>query len=203
MIGKKQINKKGGIALLMAVLVSSLFFVIGAAIFKIAFIELVLSAAGKESQFAFYSADSGAECALYWDRNYLEDPNAGGCGGNGSCSAFSIFDNGGSNRDALIPDYSSIKCGGAAVSTFCNGEKLVNGACSGGFAGDTMIKIDQSANNICAEVSIRKGTALPVAANPANSGAEAAVTEIVSRGYNTCNANSPRRVERAIKITIQ
>lgn len=198
MIGKKQINKKGGIALLMAVLVSSLFFVIGAAIFKIAFIELVLSSAGRESQFAFYSADSGAECALYWDRNYLEDPNAGGCGGDGSCSAFNIDEtNGTSNRQSLIGNFGAIKCGGGSVANFCQGD------CAAGSLSQTTIKIDQPNNNICANVLIQKFESYSPVKLPATVNSPAVATEIVSRGYNTCNASSPRRVERAIKITIQ
>lgn len=49
-------------------LVGSLLFSAGMAIANIALRELALSSAGRESQFAFYAADTGAECALYWDR---------------------------------------------------------------------------------------------------------------------------------------
>jgi hypothetical protein len=40
---------------------------ISVAIFNIAIKEIRLSAAARESQFAFYAADTGIECALYWD----------------------------------------------------------------------------------------------------------------------------------------
>lgn len=56
-----------GFTLLIAVLVSSILLALGFAIFNIAAKEVVLSASGRESQFAFYAADSGIECALYWD----------------------------------------------------------------------------------------------------------------------------------------
>lgn len=56
-----------GFTLLMAVLVSGILLALGFAIFNIVSKELVLSSSGRESQFAFYAADSGVECALYWD----------------------------------------------------------------------------------------------------------------------------------------
>ena len=63
----KKFSKKG-FALLYAVLVSSLFLAIGATIASATLQNLIFSQSGRESQFAFYSADSGVECALYWDK---------------------------------------------------------------------------------------------------------------------------------------
>ena len=56
-----------GFTLLLAAIVSSIVLSIGAAIFSIALKQVTLASTGKNSQFAFYAADSGAECALYWD----------------------------------------------------------------------------------------------------------------------------------------
>lgn len=56
-----------GFSMLFSVLASSLVLSIGLSIFNLTLKELVLSSSGRESQFAFYAADSGAECALYWD----------------------------------------------------------------------------------------------------------------------------------------
>ncbi len=56
-----------GFTLLLAALVSSIVLAIGAAIFGIAQKQVLLSAIGRDSQFAFYAADTAAECALYWD----------------------------------------------------------------------------------------------------------------------------------------
>jgi hypothetical protein len=58
---------KGGFALLFSVLVSSLLLTIGLSIFSIALKELAISTASRQSIYAFYAADSGRECALYWD----------------------------------------------------------------------------------------------------------------------------------------
>ncbi len=63
-------NKKersGGFTLLIASLMASLVLSIGIAIYNISLKEVILSSAGRESQFAFYAADGGTECALYWD----------------------------------------------------------------------------------------------------------------------------------------
>ncbi|OGG50673.1 hypothetical protein A2763_03650 [Candidatus Kaiserbacteria bacterium RIFCSPHIGHO2_01_FULL_54_36] len=56
-----------GFTLLLAALVASIVLSVGAAIFSIAQKQLTLSAIGRDSQFAFYAADTAAECALYWD----------------------------------------------------------------------------------------------------------------------------------------
>ncbi|MDP2593587.1 MAG: pilus assembly PilX N-terminal domain-containing protein [bacterium] len=66
-IGKHS-GKNKGFTLLFAVLVGSLMLSIGIAILNISLKEMELSVAGRESQFAFYAADTGAECALFWDR---------------------------------------------------------------------------------------------------------------------------------------
>ncbi len=60
-------QSKRGFTLLLAVLVSGLLLAIGLAISNLLLKELLLSSSGRESQFAFYAADSGAECALFWD----------------------------------------------------------------------------------------------------------------------------------------
>lgn len=56
-----------GFTLLFSVLIGSLLFSVGMAIAHLAAKEVVLSAAGKESEAAFFAADTGVECALYWD----------------------------------------------------------------------------------------------------------------------------------------
>lgn len=60
-------NKKTGFAILYSVLIASILLSIGLAIFNLTIKELLLSSLGRDSQFAFYAADTGAECAFYWD----------------------------------------------------------------------------------------------------------------------------------------
>lgn len=59
-------NEKG-FTLMLAALIASVVLALGTSIFSLAQKELALSSVGRDSQFAFYAADTGAECALYWD----------------------------------------------------------------------------------------------------------------------------------------
>lgn len=65
-----------GFTLLLAALVASIVLALGTSIFQLAQKELTLSSIGRDSQFAFYAADTGAECALYWDVRYQSFPTS-------------------------------------------------------------------------------------------------------------------------------
>ncbi len=85
------ISSQRGFTLLFAALAGSLLFSIGVAIANIAVRELALSSAGRESQFAFYAADSGVECALYWDIQGKRFPSVpGGSPAPIVCNAVSV-----------------------------------------------------------------------------------------------------------------
>ncbi len=67
---KKNKNKvilKNGSVLIIALLLASILLSIGMGISNIALKEIRLSSLGNESGIAFYTADTGVECALYWD----------------------------------------------------------------------------------------------------------------------------------------
>ncbi|MEK7530880.1 MAG: hypothetical protein AAB573_03345 [Patescibacteria group bacterium] len=59
-----------GFTLLMAILTAGIMLALGYAIFNIVSKEILLSSAGRESQFAFFAADTGIECALYYDSKF-------------------------------------------------------------------------------------------------------------------------------------
>ena len=61
---------KRGFTLLIAAIIATIALSLGTSIFDIAQKEVTLSSIGKQSQYAFYVADTGAECALYWDVRY-------------------------------------------------------------------------------------------------------------------------------------
>ncbi|HEC32849.1 MAG TPA: hypothetical protein ENI63_01150 [Candidatus Kaiserbacteria bacterium] len=94
------LKKERGFTLLLAVLVSGVLLAIGLAIFNITIKELLLSSSGRDSQFAFYAADSGTECALYWDQK------GGGFStstpGTISCNGSSITNVGGVGYDTAM-----------------------------------------------------------------------------------------------------
>jgi len=60
-------NNKKGITLLITILAAGVLLSVSLSIFNIAMKELIISATGRESQVAFYAADSGIECFLFWD----------------------------------------------------------------------------------------------------------------------------------------
>lgn len=64
---RTQSRTQRGFTILLAALVGSLVLALGISVFTIAQKQLILSSVGRASQFAFYAADSGAECALYHD----------------------------------------------------------------------------------------------------------------------------------------
>ncbi len=64
---KNQPTNNNGIALLIAVIIVSALLSIAVSLSSIMQRHVELSSLGRESQVAFYGADSGLECALYWD----------------------------------------------------------------------------------------------------------------------------------------
>lgn len=80
-----------GFTILLAALVAALVLALGISVFSIAQKQLILSSIGRNSQYAFYAADTGAECGLYWDsRHTAFSPTAPvspiSCSGNTSIS---------------------------------------------------------------------------------------------------------------------
>lgn len=67
-LAKRFIDNKG-FAMLFAVLTSSVILSIGLSIFTLTLKELTLSSSVRESNFAFYAATAGYECALFQDFN--------------------------------------------------------------------------------------------------------------------------------------
>ncbi len=65
-----KLRNNRGFTLLLATLVASLLTALGLAMFTIAQKEVRLSAMSRDSQFAFYAADAGAECALLLHYKY-------------------------------------------------------------------------------------------------------------------------------------
>ena len=56
-----------GFTLFIAIIVMGTLLLITTGIVSLAVKQALISASGRESQHAFYAADTGIECALYWD----------------------------------------------------------------------------------------------------------------------------------------
>ena len=84
-----------GFALLFTVMASSVLLAVAIAIFNLALREVILSSYGRESQIAFYAADTGAECAMYWDMK-------------------GFF---ATSTDTIVPSPHQLFCGGETIDT--------------------------------------------------------------------------------------
>jgi Tfp pilus assembly protein PilX len=97
-----------GFTLLIAVVLSSVALSIGLALLDIAYKQVVLASTAKQSQNAFYAADSVLECALYWDQqsdafNYTTPLASGSI----TC-----------NSGLPITSYTTSQAGGTRTTTF-------------------------------------------------------------------------------------
>lgn len=164
-----------GFAMLFAVLVGSVVLSIGLSIFNLTIKELVLSSAGRESQFAFYASDTGIECAFYWDFKGSQ-----------------VFATSSSPRS---PSPASPDC----VSTYGTTTQAINinpsssSATAATTTFDLVIPNTDALGNsapYCANVVVAKTLVGAII-----------VTTVDSRGYNNCDASDVNRVERAIRVT--
>ena len=163
--------KNRGFTLLFAVLIASVLLSVALAIFSQMYKSLLLSSASKESLAAFYAADSGIECVLYWDLKHdgFDESvfptlgNLDGENGNITCNGYNL-PNGWNVVDSPI----------SVTTTF-------DLYFSGGFLpteGCTKVIVIKTVNFIDGTVN----------------------TDIQSRGYNICDS-SPRKLERAVRVT--
>ena len=167
-----------GFALLFAVLAASLLLSIGLSIFLLTVRELALSSYTRESQFSFYAADSGAECALYWDLK----------GNFGATFATS------STYSGVIPY--QINCDNTSITL-----DVPNGGVADNYDATTTFSMplnDVPGQSYCALVTIAKS-------DPNHTGVSS--TNISSRGYNICSSaavpsyGNQNLVERALTVS--
>jgi hypothetical protein len=171
-------KKNKGFTLLIAIIVTSMLLIVSFVVVNIALKQLILSSAAKESQYAFYAADGGTECAVYWDlANELIN--------NGS-SAFAT-----STPGKIDCNHQSIGTGGVyslPQTDFLPGP--VRSLVGGGGSGSVSI-FQLNFTKGCAIVKIFKVYDLYGVLK----------TTIDSRGYNTCDLNATRRFERGVRLT--
>ena len=162
-----------GFTVFFAVLVASLSLAIGLAIYDMTLRQLTLSGTATQSQYAISAADTGAECALYWDAKY-----------GGSGSAF------GSSSASVWPTAGSgILCNAQDVSSVWTNVSGVNFATTtfSFYVSDTSLV---SSKTTCVRVEIGK-----------YSSESTVYTTIIAHGYNTCISGSPTQVERVLQVT--
>ncbi len=113
---KKIIKKNRGFTLLVATVTTSMLLIVSFVVVNVAYRQLVISNSLEESHHAFYAAESGIECAYYWD---LEDPSlsefATSTAGSVTCNGQTVTT--GSQTVPTTPTQPSLVGGGGANAT--------------------------------------------------------------------------------------
>ena len=181
-------SRKQGYALLVAILTMSLVTAVGFSILSISLKGFRLSVSERESVYAFYAADSGAECALLWDIRGIEL--------NGIPTFATSTETGTGDTYPGWPNNAP-----SVVVANCFGENIIsswdiNNPPRTGTETTTRFKLDFT-EGYCAEVEVRKEVLI---ADPTR-----ADTIIISRGYNSSCDDADQAlsvtVERAIRVT--
>lgn len=171
---KTPLNK--GFTIYFAVLVGSLALAVGVAIFDLVSRELTLSQFATQSQYAIYAADTGIECALYWDSKAPVLRGVPSVFGTSSTGAWAS---------------TASPCAGVNINTLW-GSTPPPGAT--GSSATTTFSLTLPATAVgtpCVIIDVGKFLGgSPVGPR----------TLIQARGYNTCTASAPLRVERALEV---
>jgi len=182
---------KRGFTIFFAVLVASLALSVGLVIYDLFLRSLSLSQLATQSQYAIYAADTGAECALYWDLKYTDL-----VAGDADQSAF-----------ATSSDYTTGGTG-AGNAVVCNSQNITSASAISGFSntpGNSNNGWDIVAPNTTTATTtfwISMGTtaAAPCAKVEVGKSGVVSQTTIVSHGYNTCSPAGTLRLERTIQV---
>jgi hypothetical protein len=111
----KKEDLKKGVALLFAIVVSMILFTILTGVLNIALKETIFSTSVKNSNDAFYSADSAVECALLNDKTTSTVFNFGSAGGTISCFGKTILVSSNNNNFSFKIDFVDVGVGPCAV----------------------------------------------------------------------------------------
>ena len=197
----KKNNKQKGFVLLFAVLISTLVLAVGISMISIALKQVMLSGSGRDSQYAFYVANTGAECATYWD---LASSSVFTSSAIVPGTGVTCLDNGSGVGNPIATKWNLI--GGIYKPS---GLETINGGTftcptnplndpdwcfkTDVVSGDTYAKfrIVYSDKPYCADVVVKKQYLSGLVAT----------TTVTSRGYNTCDPANPRRIERALEFS--
>jgi hypothetical protein len=177
-------GRQAGFTLLLAGIVASIALSLGASIFEIAQKEVELSAIGRDSEFAFYAADSAAECALYWDSRFQTFSNPP-----------STPDDCATNPSTSDPNYYGVTCDGKSACITATGINT-NGATSPANLTSGTYTYTYQPNGYCAYVTVYKNFVHNVTGDSIR-------TFIEADGYNVpCDliSSSPDALQRAVEL---
>ncbi len=169
---KKSFNSSRGVTLFIAVTIMAILLFVSFAIINIAVKSTLFASSAKDSELAFFAADAGVECAIFWDTKNSQSQFATSTDGSPiNCSAYSISTG---NSISGTTTLSRIGGGGNSNPTSVFGFVMDQGS---------------DPSPYCVIVTVTKYY----------SGSKPK-TYIKSRGYNTCS-DSNRRIERGEEVT--
>lgn len=179
---KLLLKNKKGFTIFFATLVASLALSIGLAIYDITVRQLDLSTTVSQSQYAIYAADTGAECALYWDSKY------GGAGSAFATSSTSVVPSSG-----IICGSFDVAAQGTPPTPFANEGPSWStwGVISNASAATTTFTLTFPGYTYCATVQVGKAV----------TGTGAISTTVFSHGFNTCATGARGQLERELKVS--
>ena len=172
-----------------ASLVASLSLAIGLAIYDITIRTLELSTVTAKSEYAIYAADTGVECALYWDAKYKCTAQSGGgtsCGSAFATSSASV------TSDPILCTGQTLSI---AIDTTC--PTMGTTGCSSPSSATTTFKFNSTVQTFN-QGSVRSCVFVEVGKKADASGVVS--TSIVSHGYNTCTSGARDRLERVLQV---
>jgi hypothetical protein len=199
-MNKNIVKKNRGFVILFSMLISSLILLISAGIFNVVQKEVVLSSSARESQRAFYAADSALECALYADLIgiRLDGP------GSTKRTPFPVVPNISGESHFGIPEYT---CGGEEISSYylaqSGGTQLYDVPYVFRYQ-NSYNDADESCAYVLIEKEIRDSVAQPT--GPLFDDPLRTETRITAVGFNVCNGNipdfdDPTLLERRLSLT--
>ncbi len=193
---KQPIHNKG-MVLLIAILVVGVVSAIGASLLNVTLKQYQLAGISRASEMAFHAANSGMECAKYYDRY---DTAAGDTSTYVPFNAFEIGDNEGS---ITCMDYSGNNSIGLGLADSGDDQAFEFEWGAGGSEVCTKLSVykfyeDPAADGDAIGPSLMVGTTDLRPSAPCPEGATCTV--VVSRGYNNrCNnLNNAKTVEREL-----
>jgi hypothetical protein len=170
--------KNRGMTLFIAMVIMGVLLLVSFAVVNIAVKSTLFAGAGRDSQYAFYAADSGIECAEYWDSKF---------------DSFATSTAGGVSCGPMV----NILTNSQSVPTNPAQPSLIGG---GGDGSVSIFYFDMNQGvNAAPYCSIVEVTKYYMDTN--GDGVSELMTNIRSRGYNTCDTSNPRRVERGVSVT--
>lgn len=175
--------KNGAFVLLFSLLVSSILLATGLGISRLMIRQITLTSLSRESQVAFFAADSGLECALHWNvlNRFATSTPTGS-------DPRTIYCNG-----ETITDGGQGKIQGTNIGT-CDlnqppGTNVINGGDKSCFTFSLPISENPKVY-ACAFVFVDKTDPLGL------------TTKITSNGYNKCNLNASNILQRTLEKSI-